>query len=367
VKERRRSILHVDLDPFFVSVERSLDPGLRGRPVLVGGGTGPDAIVAAASAEARALGVRPGQTVRQAQRLCSDAVLRPGDLETYGRFTDDVASIFQAASRRVERPSADEAYLDLTPESASSPGPVAGAESIKDQLQRRLGLDASLGLASSRLAARVASTWAKPRGLLLVLPGYEASFVGRQPVSFLSDLPPHLLTALEEAGFSTLGQVGEADEVKLAAVLGPAVAARLRAAARGEGEEPIPVTAPPAWVQEEATIRDRRSDALALRDVVDGLARRAARRLRPFGLAAEHLSVEVRRPEAGVRRSDSVAAGLSDEDAIAEVVRGLAEPLIEPAARVRAVAVRLSRLRPQGAQTPLLPGFSHASGGRGSR
>jgi DNA polymerase-4 len=367
VKERRRSILHVDLDPFVVSIERSLDPGLCGRPVIVGGGTGPEALVAAASAEARALGVRPGQTVRQAQRLCPEAVLRPGDLETYGRFSDDVASIFQSSSRRVERPSADEAYLDLTPESGTSPGPVAAAESIKDQLQRRLGLDASLGLASSRLAARVASTWAKPRGLLLVLPGYEASFVGRQPLSFLTDLPLHLVTALEEAGLTTLGQVAEADEATLGALVGPVVGSRLRAAARGDGEDPIPVTAPPTWVQEEAAIRDRRSDASALRDVVEALARRAARRLRPFDLAAEQVSVEVRRPEAAARRSEGLCASLADEDRVADAVRALAEPLVEPAARVRSVAVRLSRLRPRGAQTPLFPGFSHASGGRGPR
>src|SRR5882672_5758748 len=116
------------------------------------------------------------------------------------------------ASRRVERPSADEAYVDLTRESPSSPTPVAVAESLKDELQRRLGLDASLGLATTRLAARVASTWARPRGLLVVLPGYEASFLARQPLCFLPDLPPHLETALETAGLLTLGHVAEADE-----------------------------------------------------------------------------------------------------------------------------------------------------------
>jgi DNA polymerase-4 len=362
VKEKRRSILHVDLDPFFVSVERSLDPGLRGRAVLVAGGTGAAALVAAASAEARDAGVRPGQTVRQAQRLCPDAVVRPGDLETYGRFSDDVASLFQAASRRVERPSADEAYLDLTPESGSGPGPVAVAESIKEQLQRRLGLDASLGLASSRLAARVASSGAKPRGLLLVLPGYEAAFVGPKPLSFLDDVPPHLVGALQEAGYTTLGQLATADEAKLIEVVGPTAAPRLQAAARGEGDEPIPVTAPPAWVQEEAAIRDRRSDAVALADVADALARRAARRLRPFGLATEHVSVEARGPASTTRRNDAVTPELADEDEIAAVVRGLAGPLLEPASRVRAVVVRLSRLHARGLQAPLFPGFSHASG-----
>ena len=360
MKEKRRSILHVDLDPFFVSVERSLDPSLRGRPVVVGGGPGPDGLVAAASVEARAAGVRSGQTIRQAQRLCPDAALRPGDLETYGRFSADVTAIFLAASRRVLRPSADEAYLDLTPDGASGAGPVATAESIKDQIQRRLGLDASLGLASSKLAARVASNWARPRGLLLVLPGYEASFVGRQPLSFLDDLPSPVVAHLEAAGFTNLGEVAEADEAKLAAVVGAALAPRLRAAARGEGEEVIPVAAPPAVVHEEATIRDRRSDAAALADVVDGLARRAARRLRPYGLAAEQVAVEVQRAEATARRNESFRFALDDEDAIAAAVAALAETLLDPAVGVRSLSVRLSRLHAPEAQAALFPGSMHA-------
>jgi DNA polymerase IV len=359
VKEKRRSILHVDLDPFFVSVERSLDPSLRGLPVVVGGGPGPDGLVAAASVEARAAGVRSGQTIRQAQRLCPDAALRPGDLETYGRFSADVTAIFLAASRRVHRPSADEAYLDLTPEGAG-PGPVATAESIKDQIQRRLGLDASLGLASSKLAARVASNWARPRGLLLVLPGYEASFVGRQPLSFLDDLPSPVVAHLEAAGFTNLGEVAAADEAKLAAVVGAALAPRLRAAARGEGEEPIPVAAPPAVVHEEAMIRDRRSDAAALADVVDGLARRAARRLRPYGLAAEQVAVEVQRAEATARRNESFRFALDDEETIAAAVGALAGPLLDPAVGVRGLSVRLSRLHVPEAQAALFPGSLHA-------
>jgi DNA polymerase-4 len=360
VKEKRRSILHVDLDPFFVSVERSLDPELRGRPVVVGGGTGPEGLVAAASAEARAMGVRSGQTIRQAQRLCPDAALRPGDLETYGRFSADVTAIFLAASRRVLRPSADEAYLDLTPEGTSGPGPVATAESIKDQIQRRLGLDASLGLASSKLAARVASTWARPRGLLLVLPGYEASFVGRQPLSFLDELPDRVVSDLKDAGLTNLGEIAAADEVILAAVVGAPLAPRLRAAARGEGDEPIPVATPPGAVHEEVTIRDRHSDASALADVVDSLARRAARGLRPYGLAAEQVTVEVRRSDATARRSETFRLALEDAEAIAAAIGALAGPLLEPASGVRGLSVRLAKLHAPEAQAALFPHPRHA-------
>ncbi len=307
------------------------------------------------------MGVRSGQTVRQARRLCPDAAFRPGDLETYGRFSADVTAIFLGASRRLIQPSADEAYLDLTPEAASGLGPVATAESIKDQIQRRLGLDASLGLASSKLAARVASSWARPRGLLLVLPGYEASFVGRQPLSFLEGLPGHVLDSLERRGLKTLGEVAEADEAILAGVIGTALSARLRAAARGEGEDPIPVAAPPASVHEETTVRDRRSDAAALGLLVDGLARRAARRLRPFGLAAEHVAIEVRRADATARRNESFRFALHDEEAIAAAVGALAGPLLEPASGVRSLSVRLGKLHTPEAQAALFPRPLHAS------
>jgi DNA polymerase-4 len=348
-------VLHVDLDPFFVNVERSLDPSLRGQPVVVGGGDTSSGFVAAASAEARQAGVLPGQSMAAARRLCPSAVVRQGDLETYARFSEDVSGILLAASRRVERPSADEAYVDLTPEHPGASAPVPAVETIKDELQRRLGLDASLGLASTRLTARIASSWAKPRGFLLVLPGYEPSFLARQPLSALGDLPKHIEEALEEAGLTTLGQVSQADEATLAAIVGPLAAGRLRQAAAGEGEEPVAVSAPPSWIQEEATIRDRRNDRRTLEEVIDGLARRACRRLRPFGLQTRQVTIEVQRPADNLRRSESMSPGVADEETVASVVRALAEPLLEPAGSVRTVQVRLGRLEGPTSQASLFP------------
>jgi DNA polymerase-4 len=268
-----------------------------------------------------------------------------------------VTSILLAASRRVERPSADEAYVDLTREEDGDTAPVAAAEAIKDEIQRRLGLDASLGLASTRLAARVASTWARPRGLLVVLPGYEASFLARQKLSFLPDLPTHIETALEKAGFETLGQVGEANPAALAEMIGQLATERLQDAARGAGEQPIAVAAPPTSIQEEAVIRSRRTDLAALSEIVAGLASRAARRLRPFGFAAGTISVEVRRADAPARRSEHFAAAVSAEETLREVALALAAPLLDPAESVKAVQVRLTRLGATSGQSslPLFP------------
>ena len=355
MRDRTRSILHVDLDPFIVSVERSLDSSLQGRPLVVGGNQEGSGFVAAASEEARRDGVRVGQPLAQARRLSPEAVFRPGNLDTYGRVGEEVTAVLLAASRRVERPSADEAYVDLTPDRSGGPRPVRDTEIIRDELQRRLGLDASLGLASSRLAARIASGFAKPRGLLVVLPGYELSFLARQPVSALGDLPPHLEAALGRAGLATLGQVAEADEDALTKAVGPLAAPRLRAAVRGDGEEPVALAAPPSSVQEEALVRDRHSDRGALEEMVDALARRAVRRLKPFHLVARVLTVEIRRATGAERRHESFAHGLAGEEPIAAQARSLATDLLEPAEGVRSLQVRLSRLQAPTSQAPLFP------------
>jgi DNA polymerase-4 len=299
--------------------------------------------------------VRVGQPLSQARRLCPGAAFRPGNLDTYGRVGEEVTAVLLAASRRVERPSADEAYVDLTPDRSDGTRPVRATETIRDELQRRLGLDASLGLASSRLAARIASGFARPRGLLVVLPGYELSFLARQPVSALRDLPPHLETALERAGLKTLGEVAEADEDALVAAVGEIAAPRLRAAVRGDGEEPVALAAPPSSVQEEAVVRDRHSDLDALEEIVDALARRAARRLKPFHLVARVLTVEIRRVAGTERRDETFADGLSGEETVAGRARSLVGDLLEPADGVRSLQVRLSRLQAPSTQTPLFP------------
>jgi hypothetical protein len=194
--------------------------------------------------------------------------------------------VLLAASRRVERPSADEAFVDLSLEPShggartTSRGvpPVRAAETIRDELQRRLGLDASLGLASSRLAARIASGWAKPRGLLVVLPGYERSFVGPKPVALLG-LPPHVEAALERAGLATLGQLAEADPGPRGdrpAVRRPRGGTR-RGRARNSPRRPARV---PAGRGDRARPQQRSAGPRADRR----LARRRAGALKPFRL-----------------------------------------------------------------------------------
>jgi nucleotidyltransferase/DNA polymerase involved in DNA repair len=187
-----------------------------------------------------------------------------------------------------------------------------------------------------------------------VLPGYEPSFLSSRPVRAL-ELPLPLETALARAGIVTLGQLASADVEALAAVTGRAAAARLKAAARAEGESPIALAAPPAFVQEEWVVRDRHGDADALAALAATLARRAARRLKPLRLVAGALTVEVRRAGGGERRSEALRPGLSDEETIASAAGTLASTLLQPAAGVRTLLVRLARLQRRDLQAPLFP------------
>lgn len=349
-----RSILHVDLDAFFVSVERRADRSLRGKPVIIGGGPA-SGVVAAASAEARAAGVAAGQPLAGAQRICPQAVTREGDFDAYARASEEVTAILLGASRRVERPSIDEAYVELTREAPTEPLPVGLAEKLKQEIHEQLGFDASFGVAGSRLAARVASGMARPRGLLIVLPGYESSFLAKQPISILADLPSQAERALRANGFALLGDLAGADENALAAIVGRALAARILESVSGQDESPIAVTAPPTWLQEEGKVRGAHADPLALAEILQDLADRASRRLRPFGLAAETLTVEVLRGAATDRRSSTLERPLSSGDAIGHAALRLVQPLFEPAGSVKGIVLRLSRLRTASLQTPLFP------------
>lgn len=355
-RPKARSILHVDLDPFMVAVERSLDPSLRGRPVVIGPAGG---LVAAASAEARSAGIRIGMPVIQTRDLCPEVVLRPGDLAGYARVGEHVVSILASVTRRVEQISADEAFLDLTPDGSLSGPPSIVAEALKVRIQDQLGLDASFGLAGSRLAARAASRLARPRGLLIILPGYESIFLGTQPLDLLDDVPVHISRLLVEAGVTSLGHLLAHDETSLGAIVGPQVAPRLLAAARGDVEDPVRVSAPPAWIQEEAKVRDRHSDATVVGALAADLVSQCCRRLRPHDLLAGSMTIEVESAATTRRRQRALVPSTSDEAALRRLAAEEAASIVRSEG-TRRVAVRLTRLAPRDSQAPLFP---EASGG----
>ena len=172
-----KTIFHVDMDAFFVSVEEIFDPTLKGKPVVVGGKSDERGVVSAASYAARKFGVHSAMPLRTAHKLCPQAIFVEGHPERYRDYSGKVYEVLQHFSPLVEMASVDEAYVDMTGTERLLGPPLRAAHSLHEAMKAATGLDCSVGIATSRLVAKIASDQAKPNGILSVMPGVEANFL----------------------------------------------------------------------------------------------------------------------------------------------------------------------------------------------
>lgn len=285
-------ILHVDADTFFVAVERLRRPELRGRPVLVGG-DGPRSVVAAASYEARRHGARSAMPMIMAKRLCPRAVVVAPDHGEYRRVSEELMAVLGEVTARVEPISIDEAFLDITGAEEMG-GAVALAERLRGSVQERVGVTVSVGIAATKLVAKMASRDAKPDGVLLIAAGSEVDFLHPKPVRDLWGVGEATLARLEELGIRTIGDLTEFPRATLARRLGEGLGGVLwdRAHAVDEREVEAEVGMRSISVEETYPV-DLLSD-----DAVDrALLAHAAeltRRLREANVAAGTITVKVR-------------------------------------------------------------------------
>src|SRR5579864_1046195 len=188
----QRVVMHVDLDAFYASVEQLRRPELRGKPVIVGGAgvPGERGVVAAASYEARPFGVRSAMPLSRARRLCPNAIFVPCDFRAYRDASRAVFQILDQYSPVIEPIALDEAYLECTGQEALMGPADQVAVRLRDEVKRSCGLDISIGVATSKLVAKVASELRKPRGLVVVAPGEEAAFLAPLPLRALPGLGP---------------------------------------------------------------------------------------------------------------------------------------------------------------------------------
>ena len=217
-------ILHADLDSFYASVEQRDDPGLRGRPVIVGGG-----VVLAASYEAKAYGVRTAMGGAQARRLCPQAVVVPPRMAAYSQASDAVFEVFRDTSPLVEAISVDEAFIDVGGLRRISGAPVEIAARLRSDVRSRVGLPITVGIARTKFLAKVASQEAKPDGLLLVPPGRELAFLHPLPVRRLWGVGAVTADKLRAHGIETVADVAELSESMLASLVGGGMGGRLYA------------------------------------------------------------------------------------------------------------------------------------------
>jgi DNA polymerase-4 len=227
VSGQEATILHADLDSFYASVEQRDDPGLRGRPVIVGAG-----VVLAASYEAKAYGVRTAMGGAQARRLCSQAVVVPPRMSAYSQASEAVFEVFRDTSPLVEAISVDEAFLDVSGLRRVSGTPVQIAARLRTEVRDRVGLPITVGIARTKFLAKVASQVAKPDGLLLVPPGGELAFLHPLPVRRLWGVGAVTADKLRAHGIETVADVAELSESTLASMVGGAMGRQLYALSR---------------------------------------------------------------------------------------------------------------------------------------
>jgi DNA polymerase-4 len=289
-----RTILHVDLDAFFASVEQRDHPELRGRPVAVGlGGTNDRGVVSAASYEARKFGVHSAMPIRTARRLCPDCVFVPVDGAKYQRVSREVMAILRRFTPLVEPVSIDEAFLDVTASRALFGDGESIARLIKAAVRDEVRLTISVGVASTKLVAKVASDLRKPDGLVVVPPGDEAGFLAPLPISRLWGVGPSTAIALRDFGVATIGDLAALDRSALARRFGKHGSSLVD---RAHGVDPDPVDDPDAAksVSHEHTFDVDTADPEVLERTLLAMAEGVSGRLRHAGLKAGTVTVKIR-------------------------------------------------------------------------
>jgi DNA polymerase-4 len=291
--EASASILHVDMDAFFVSVELLERPELRGKPVVVGGQKDQRGVVSAASYEAREYGVHSAMPLRTAGRLCPHAIFLDGHHEKYGEWSDRVATILAKFSPIVEMVSIDEAYLDLAGTERLHGPPLAAADTLLRTITQTTTLPCSGGLATTRLVAKVASDQAKPRGLLWVTPGSEQRFLAPLPVRKIPGIGKVTERALRALGIETVEQIAAAPQEKLEQIFGQWGTALYRKARGGDSYEFV-IDAEPKSISHNHTFGEDTDDAGAMTALLSHLSQKACKRLRESGLSTRTLTLTIR-------------------------------------------------------------------------
>jgi DNA polymerase-4 len=285
-----RTILHVDLDAFFCSVEVLLKPELRGKAFAVGGSPEGRGVISSASYEARKYGVRSAMPTARAMRLCPDLIVVSGRHEVYGEHSRKVMDLLREAAPYFEQLSIDEAFLDVSDDPRSG---EEVASTLQTEIRERFCLPTSWGVASNKLVAKIATEVGKPDGLIVVPPGGERAFLAPLPVQMLWGVGPKTQARLGEEGVQRIGELAALSRDTLLDLLGehgPDLAAK----ARGEDDRPVGGMREPVSMSAERTFPRDLTDRKELHRVILRLSDQVAYRLRKSSLVGRTVRVKIR-------------------------------------------------------------------------
>jgi DNA polymerase-4 len=340
------TILHADLDAFYASVEQLLEPRLRGKAIAVGGG-----VVLAASYEAKAYGVSAGMAGWRARQLCPNLEFVGGHYRDYQRLGDEVMNVLHDFTPLVERISIDEAFLDVTGSVHLFGPPSKIAATIRRRVREELGLPISVGVATTKHLAKVASQVAKPDGLVVVDAGRERAFLDPLPVELLWGVGPATRTRLAARGIRTCGELAATSPDALQRILGHAIGSKLGALAANLDPRAIETSRRAHSIGAQSALGRRTADDDVLHTTLGFLADRVATRLRSAASAGRTVTVRVRfRDLKAVTRSATLPFAVSATLTLAEIAIDLVRAALadHPEEReVTLLAVSVSNLVPE--------------------
>lgn len=342
-----RSILHVDMDAFYASIEQRDDPSLRGKAVVVGGDTN-RGVVAAASYEARRFGIRSAMPMRDAMRRCPDLVRVRPRMSHYAAVSGEIFDIFRDITPLVEGLSLDEAFLDVTGSLALFGGPVDIAREVKRRIREKTALTASVGVAQNKLVAKIASDLDKPDGLTVLYPDDYAARLDPLPVGVIPGIGPKTLERLHAIGIRKVADLRTATDAALLPVFGR-YAAKTRARAAGIDDRPVEPDREEQSISAEETYEHDLDSPDAMDREILRLAERTASRLRKANLVAGTIQLKIRRDDFSTFTRQCAARPPTDgTDRIHALGRGLLHAWLaeNPGARVRLLGVGGSNLSP---------------------
>lgn len=348
-------IVHLDLDAFYASVEILLDPRLAGRPLVIGAdpqrgyGRG---VVATASYEARRFGIRSAMPISEAYRRCPSAIFRPPRFDVYQPYSNRVMERIRAVAETVEQVSIDEAFFTTGQDYEAS---LATAGQLQAEIKQTTGLGASLGIASGKLVAKVASDLRKPFALVGVPPGEEAAFLAPLPVDRIWGVGPVTMARLVERGISTIGQLAALDDTALSIMLGSR-GPELGQLARGIDERPLVTGRERQQISREHTFLQDTRDLAQIEQTLGRLADEVARRMAARQLWARTVTLRLRYQDfTTLSRRLTPGPLITEAGALGELSAYLLATTIDRRQAVRLVGVGVEGLEPAGTsyQLPL--------------
>lgn len=340
----RRWIAHIDMDAFFVEVERRVDPSLIGKPVIIGGDPDGRGVVAACSYETRRFGVHSAMPLARARRLCPQALFVRGHHELYGEYSGRIRELFDSYSPVVEMASLDEAYIDLTGTERLHGPPFVTVDRMLGRIRGEIGLPASAGLSANKLVSKVASDLAKPRGFLLVPHGGERALLRRLPMRRLPGIGPKLEAHFDRYGVSTIGDIVELGEPTLRAVFGR-TGSELYWRCRGEDDSPVVPSRAARSIGHEHTFEHDTAHRPTLERRLSYLAEKVARRLRRQKLCARFVTLKMRYSDfQTLTRRTTFAEPTNDDRTIFEAARCSLDGAFTRRVRLRLLGISASGL-----------------------